>query len=464
MQPFNYRQQVVNPFEQAIQGAAQGFQLGTNIRAVQEQRQAAMLAQQQQEELQRKLTRLQQNPNPTFVDYEEIAMFLPKDAAESLRKNYEARTQESKQNAQRFSGQVVAALASPNEEARKRGIELLRQRAEAERNAGNTQDAEAYELHAKIAETGPDGAKAVVDEVMVMGATTFGKDWAEGILKVRAEPKEGFRPITTEERKRFELPANVSFQVGPDGKIMPITKEPLVTISGPLVGAENKYAETVGTETAREDVEAVKAANKGVGDLSKINRTLNQLYTSKAITGIGADMLNTVEKLKARLGSDVAAGKVADTELLDALLGADVFPQIGALGIGARGLDTPAEREFLRSVMTGTISMNKETLIRMTEIRRDIQEEAIKQYNEKLERGELDRYFEITRRQKRPLPLTEEQERRIERRRAGIIDARPQPGRRPGVAPFTPSPVPSAIEQAVDRSLRSRADAIIRGQ
>jgi hypothetical protein len=463
---FNYSIDVGSPFISALKGYELGMGIETKRQQMLGQQQLAQQQMLRQQEIDMALEKIR-GPNPTAEDYRRLEILLPPDQAKSIRESLAQRTDVQNQQALRSSGRIFAAFRAGRPDI---AINFIDQEIETQRNAGNEAGAKSLETWRDVAKNSEEGVKQTQDFFgFVISEIPGGDKIIESALKIskearEGEPKEGFRPITAQERERFGLPPNVSFQVGPDGKIMPITKEPLVTISGPLVGAENKYAETVGTETAREDVEAVKAANKGVGDLSKINRTLNQLYTSKAITGIGADMLNTVEKLKARLGSDVAAGKVADTELLDALLGADVFPQIGALGIGARGLDTPAEREFLRSVMTGTISMNKETLIRMTEIRRDIQEEAIKQYNEKLERGELDRYFEITRRQKRPLPLTEEQERRIERRRAGIIDARPQPGRRQGVAPFTPSPVPSAIEQAVDRSLRSRADAIIRGQ
>jgi hypothetical protein len=67
---------------------------------------------------------------------------------------------------------------------------------------------------------------------------------------------------------------------------------------------------------------------------------------------------------------------------------------IQSLGIGARGLDTPNEREYLRSVMTGTITMNKDALIKLTEIRRNIAERAINKYNEKVDKGEFNKYFE----------------------------------------------------------------------
>jgi hypothetical protein len=67
---------------------------------------------------------------------------------------------------------------------------------------------------------------------------------------------------------------------------------------------------------------------------------------------------------------------------------------IQSLGIGAKGLDTPAEREYLRQVMTGTIQMDNKALIRLSEIRRNIETRAIEKYNTQLEKGELNKYFE----------------------------------------------------------------------
>jgi hypothetical protein len=87
---------------------------------------------------------------------------------------------------------------------------------------------------------------------------------------------------------------------------------------------------------------------------------------------------------------------VSDTELLNSLLGAEVFPQIGALGIGAKGLDTPAEREFLRQVMTGTITMNKDTLLRMTNLRKKYEEKSLAQYNDAVDTGQLDELFQYS--------------------------------------------------------------------
>ena len=76
---------------------------------------------------------------------------------------------------------------------------------------------------------------------------------------------------------------------------------------------------------------------------------------------------------------------------------------ISALGIGARGLDTPAEREFLRAVFTGTISMSNATLIEMTEIRERIAQRAIDKYNKKLSEGYFKNFEKAQGREMNPI-------------------------------------------------------------
>jgi hypothetical protein len=188
MQPFNYRQQVVDPFQQAISSTMEGFRLGAGIRQMQEQRAEAQRVEEQRQRLQTEFSKLRQNPTPTWEDYESVAMLLPKDAAESLRKNFEVRSAEEQKREKLFTGQVAAALSSPNPESRQIGIDRLRRRAEAERNAGRENEAQSYEIHAQIAETGANGAKTVADEIITFGSSVFGKDWTESIVRGREAP------------------------------------------------------------------------------------------------------------------------------------------------------------------------------------------------------------------------------------------------------------------------------------
>jgi hypothetical protein len=157
--------------------------------------------------------------------------------------------------------------------------------------------------------------------------------------------------------------------------------------------AENKYAEVVGKKIAETDLALVDNAQSAARNLPKMYETRNLLEQSDLNTGIGAEVRLVIDRAKSQFLKDKKAGKrVTNTEYLDALLGSDVFPQISALGIGARGLDTPAERDYLRQVITGTITLDKQTLKQMTDLRIRGVEETINQYNKALKEGKLDQW------------------------------------------------------------------------
>jgi hypothetical protein len=159
--------------------------------------------------------------------------------------------------------------------------------------------------------------------------------------------------------------------------------------------AEKSYGTAAGTGFFKRDLDQHEAALGAAEGLQATHDLLNHLRTADLNTGMAAEIKLGVDRAKVLAAQNEKAGKrVSDTELLDSMLGSQVFPMIQSLGIGARGMDTPAEREFLRKVMTGTITMNKETLVRMAEIRKNVAERAIDKYNARVDSGELDRFFE----------------------------------------------------------------------
>lgn len=167
---------------------------------------------------------------------------------------------------------------------------------------------------------------------------------------------------------------------------------------------ETEYGKVVGKMTGERDVQSFEAAANASEALNKVRQTQDLLARGQAVTGAFAEVQNNVNRIK-----KVVTGRpdqsVTDTELLDALLGQEVFGQIQALGIGARGLDTPAEREYLRKVVAGTITLDAQTLKRMTDIRADVMERAVTRFNGRVERGELDRFFRDSGLPKRTIPL-----------------------------------------------------------
>lgn len=175
------------------------------------------------------------------------------------------------------------------------------------------------------------------------------------------------------------------------GAVTTATGEAEAQVAAPVAAAKE-----TGKLGATNNMDLHKSAENAVVNISKIDKLIDQLNNSQAITGMGADLLKQVQRAKTLFGSKIAAIKVEDTETLDAMMGSEVFPLIKALGIGARGMDTPAEREFMRQVLTGSIPLNKATLLNMAQGRKEIAERALQSYNAKVDDGSLDRFFEGT--------------------------------------------------------------------
>jgi hypothetical protein len=163
---------------------------------------------------------------------------------------------------------------------------------------------------------------------------------------------------------------------------------------------ENAYKKRGGEVLFDRDLSEYDAASAAPDRIQKLDDVLGIINSGDLTTGFGAELFQNANRIKAKFMNDEKAGKtVSNTEILDSLLGSDVFPMITALGVGARGMDTPAEREFLRQSFTGTKEFSPETLKRLTEIRRDIELRTVKKYKDNYEKGTYKRFFEESGRQ-----------------------------------------------------------------
>ena len=177
----------------------------------------------------------------------------------------------------------------------------------------------------------------------------------------------------------------------------------IVNVSGT---AENEYAKKVGAGVAERDLTYLDTTTATAKTLPKIQETLDLLNKGQINTGLAKDMQDGLAKLRAQVLKDKTAGKnVSDSEYLDSLLGSDTFAQIPLLGLGAKGMDTPAERDFILSVITGQRSLSRDTLRRMTEFRRDAAIRQVNDFNGRLAGGEFNQYQNTTGRQLKPIAL-----------------------------------------------------------
>jgi hypothetical protein len=178
--------------------------------------------------------------------------------------------------------------------------------------------------------------------------------------------------VSTEEAARLGLDPNQRWQV----------KNGAYSIAG---GRDLSIAQTA---TPLIEAEAAKAeqAQKALNNIGRIDSTIRIIQEGEPITGLGAEIRLNIER-----GIGLFAGmsperleRISDTELLEAALGQDVFGAITALGVGARGLDTPAERIFLQRVLAGNIGLTRDTLLGMAQLRRTVEANALRDYNARL--------------------------------------------------------------------------------
>jgi len=166
--------------------------------------------------------------------------------------------------------------------------------------------------------------------------------------------------------------------------------------AGAAERGEVKFAEKAMEDLVEKNSALITNAESAVATIEKTNRVLDLLDKGELHTGIFAEFKTNISRVLAMAGSDTSSGYASRTQLLEALLGSDVFPMIKQLGIGARGLDTPAEREFLLKVMTGEKSMDADAIRQLTEIRQNISKKIIEKYNAKVKKSGFDKYTEYT--------------------------------------------------------------------
>jgi hypothetical protein len=262
--------------------------------------------------------------------------------------------------------------------------------------AGMSKEARALKLAAM--------QRAEQERAAVQAANTKLSQQQADLYKEIAKQKTS-RLLTPEEISSRGLDAGLPWQMDQTGKISIAGGRP----PAPLVDMGENTLEKVGVTALAEGLtNQYNAALDATSNIRKIDETINLLQEGNVDTGFGAEFRQNIRKVQSLFADDPSQiDKLSDTELLNSALGKEVFGAITALGVGARGLDTPAEREFLREVVAGRITLTKDTLLEMARIRRRAEENNIMRWNETLASGRADPLIQVSRGMlpDTPLPL-----------------------------------------------------------
>lgn len=192
-QPINYLAALNQPNLTAqLLGDLGGALQQRKLRIAQEEQVRA--TQQRQEQVDTTLSDFRAIENPGFEDYQKVITLMPKERADQLTNEWGLLSKEQQTNQLKFSGQVMAAFNANPEIA----ITMLKRRAEAERNAGDEDEAAQYEQWAQIAKERPEAVQENIG--MIIAALPGGKDVIDSVSKISGRGKvageKAFAPVT----------------------------------------------------------------------------------------------------------------------------------------------------------------------------------------------------------------------------------------------------------------------------
>jgi hypothetical protein len=185
MQPINYLQQVADPFTQSLQG----YKIGAGMAEIEAKKVEAQRLQQQQQLAAQEQEKFFANPNPTMKDAAKYASLLSSEQSKAFLPYMEGISKEKQQGVLKSTGQILSALqVNPQT-----GIKLLQDRALAERNSGDEEEAALFDRYAEAAADPTKGGPGAVFKALTTNLAYLpgSKEMFESIDKalgtVRAE-------------------------------------------------------------------------------------------------------------------------------------------------------------------------------------------------------------------------------------------------------------------------------------
>lgn len=177
MQPYNYRIDAQTPLESTVQG----LQLGSMLRDIKNRNEMSDVNMQQNQLVNNILSKKQLSAK----DMIDLSMIVPAENKKLLNDQWAALTKERQENELKFAGKIMSSINSGAFNITK---DLLSQRAQAEREAGNREMADGYETYVKMIDINPNAAQAIIGSMV--SSLPNGEKVVDASLRARKEPLE----------------------------------------------------------------------------------------------------------------------------------------------------------------------------------------------------------------------------------------------------------------------------------
>lgn len=212
MQPMDYRINVQNPFEGALQGVQAGLGLSTAMdQAAARQQELAQkqYALEQQKKMQADLAELANTPSPTAKHFASITTKYPA-LAEHFKNTWSMMSQDRQQTSLSQASQVMAALQAGQPDIAR---QLLEQQAAAARNSGDAETAGTADTMVKLIEKSPSTALNSVGLVLssVMGPEKFTSTFS-ALSKLPGEVRQGEAAAAQKEYEARNTPERLALE------------------------------------------------------------------------------------------------------------------------------------------------------------------------------------------------------------------------------------------------------------
>jgi hypothetical protein len=315
-QPFNYLSMVQNPAQEALQAFQGAYQ--------------ARQQQQQNEMFRSAFNEFARKPNKGVSDYVQLLQVTPPEMVAGVKASFDAMTEEQQGVAKRDMSQLIFAFTYDPE----RGKNLVDQRIEAARNAGDMQEVQSLQTIRKLADIDAD---SVVEALAMQGGMAFGDEFLKQIPGLAA-------PAEKKVQSTLRIPDTGTFvtvftdgtsqAVDDAGNVLTGEARAEAIRAAQERGIEIQQARSQGREIGKFNVEEGKkalAASRGAaGQIPKLQRARKLVVDEGATTGAWKNRLPTfrdatleLQQIQKELGLDVVGsvtfGALSESELKLAL-------------------------------------------------------------------------------------------------------------------------------------------------